>query len=58
MNFYDAVEYAKRLQEDTNIMLDKRNNEYHVIRLFAVEHWLQHYENIAEVRVKMEVRML
>ncbi len=58
MTLHEAFSYAIGLREDCNVMLDKKNNEYHVIRLFGVEHWLQHYKNIAEVRVKMDVRIL
>lgn len=59
MKTFDAAQkYAEDLREDTNIMLDERTGEYHVIRLFGVEHWKQHYKNVAEVRVKMVVTRL
>lgn len=58
MTLDEAIEYGKNLQEDANIMLDEEKNVYHVIRLFGVNHWLQHYKNIAEIRVEVKVKML
>ena len=53
--YEEAEKYAKSLYEDTNIMLDEDTGNYHVVRLFGVEHWKQHFKNIAEVRVNMVV---
>jgi len=58
MTYQEAEDYAKRLREDVNIMLDETTDEYHVIRAYAVDHWKQHYANIAEVRVVSEVTLL
>jgi hypothetical protein len=58
MTYEEAIATAVKLLEDLNVMLDPKTGEYHVIRLFAVEHYLQHYKNVAEVRVRMEVKEL
>jgi hypothetical protein len=58
MTYDEAVQYAQNIREDVNIMLDERSGKYHVIRLFAVEHWRQHYKDVATVRVQMLVTLL
>lgn len=57
MNKEEAINYAKSLYEDVDVMVDK-DGVYHVIRVFALEHWKQHYTTVAEVRVKIEVKMI
>lgn len=58
MTLNEALKYAHQTREDVNVMLDERDGKYHVIRLFGVQHWLQHYKNIAEIRVAMTTKMV
>lgn len=58
MLFDEAMDYAKMTLRDVNVMLDPTTGFYHVIRSFGVEHWLQHYTNVAEFRIKQEVTMI
>ena len=54
--FEEAADFAKRMREDSNIMLNEKTGEYHVIRLFGVDHWKQHLKTVAEVRVIMDIK--
>jgi hypothetical protein len=56
--FDAAKEYAINGGEPVNIMFDPKTQKYHVIREFGVEHWEQHYENLAEVRFPAQVTTL
>jgi hypothetical protein len=58
MTFDEAMTYAKNCYEDVNVMLDETTGKHHVIREFAVEHWKQHYKNLAEIRIIPHVTLI
>ena len=56
--YEEALDYAVKGREDLDVMVDPKTGEFHVIRVFALNHWKQHYRTVAEVRMKVEVRDL
>lgn len=54
MTFEEAFAYAKRLQEDVNIMEDDEG-VFHVIRSFGVKHFSQHYKTVTEIRITQQI---
>lgn len=57
-DIFVAIEFAQHMKEDVDIMFDPKINRYHVIRLFAVEHYKQHYESVMECRMVMTWKTL
>lgn len=55
MTYDEALEYAKRLRYDVNVMVGT-NGDYRVIDFHAVEHWSKHLRTVAEVRIRTEVK--
>ena len=54
----ECLDYAIRLGEDVAVMLDRKTKRYHCIRRYGVEHWLKHYDLIANVKPVMTVEFV
>jgi hypothetical protein len=53
-----AVDYAKQLRDDANVMFDAVESKYYVVRLNAVKHWENLRETVAEIRISIDVKLV
>lgn len=53
-----AIDYAKQLRDDANVMFDEVEKKYFVVRLNAVKHWENLRETVAEIRISIDVKIV
>lgn len=53
-----AIDYAKQMRDDVNVMYDDVSREYYVVRLPSVKHWDGLRKTVAEIRITIDVKLL